>query len=59
MKRPYPCRRCVAESLVEITGEGYKVQCTVKPKEHQVGPFKSREKAIRLWNELQAADGDG
>lgn len=49
--------------MVEIrggtSGLEYKVQCTVKPMEHQAGPFKSRDKAIRAWNDMQKAAADG
>lgn len=51
--KPYPCRKCIAEAYVEPTGRGYIVKCSVKPGEHQCGPYTSRDKAIRLWNEEQ------
>lgn len=38
---------------VEPTGRGYVVKCSVKPEKHQAGPYKSRDKAVRLWNEEQ------
>jgi len=50
---PYPCRRCVAEAMVEPQGLGWKVQCTAKPMEHQCGPYKSRTAAVKRWNEMQ------
>lgn len=59
MRKPYPCRRCVAEAMVETrggtSGLEYIVQCSAKPMEHQSGPHKSRDKAIRIWNEMQEA----
>lgn len=51
--KPYPCRRCRTEAYVEATGYGWIVKCENKPWAHQVGPYKSRDKAIRLWNEEQ------
>lgn len=53
MKTPCPCRRCVAEAMVEATPRGFKVQCTVCPAEHQGPERKSREQAIRAWDKLQ------
>lgn len=32
---------------------GWKVQCSVCPAEHQAGPFKGRDQAVRVWNERQ------
>lgn len=53
MMEPYPCRRCIDEAFVEPTAEGYIVKCRNKPWAHRIGPYKSRDKAIRLWNEEQ------
>jgi hypothetical protein len=39
--------------MVEPQALGWKVECTAKPMEHQVGPCTSREKAVRIWNEKQ------
>lgn len=50
---PYPCRRCLRPALVEPVGGGWIVKCENKPWAHLVGPYKSRDKAIRLWNEEQ------
>lgn len=50
---PVPCRRCRAEAFVEPQALGWKVECIVCPAEHQAGPYKSREKAVRVWNERQ------
>lgn len=48
-----PCRRCRAEAMVEPTVLGWKVECTVKPAEHQAGPCRGRDAAVRKWNEMQ------
>lgn len=55
---PLPCRRCVAEALVTPTALGYKVICSAKPAEHSSGVYKSRDKAVRDWNERQKNDHD-
>ena len=39
--------------MVEPTANGYKVACSVMPDKHQVGPYRSREKAVREWNAMQ------
>ncbi len=55
---PYPCRRCTAEAVVEPTALGYAVKCSVCPDKHQAGPYRSRDKAVRTWNELQKEPGN-
>ena len=53
MNQVIPCRRCVAEAIVEAGAYGYTVKCTVCPDKHYYGPSRSRDKAIREWNRMQ------
>ena len=53
-----PCRRCRAEAMVEPTALGWKVECSVKPMEHQAGPCRGRDAAVRKWNEMQKGGQD-
>ncbi len=51
-----PCRKCMKEAIVEPTASGYKIECVQCPDKHQVGPFKSRNRAIEVWNARQRAN---
>ena len=53
---PIPCRRCRAEALVVPTALGYKVECSVLGSRHNAGPYKSRDKAVKAWNERQKGE---
>lgn len=50
---PVPCRKCRAEAMVVPTATAWKVECSVKPAEHSTGLYKSREKAVRMWEVMQ------
>ncbi len=56
---PTPCRKCVAEAVVEPTALGYAVKCSVCPGEHYAGPYKSRDKAVKEWNRKQERKDEG
>ena len=55
---PTPCRRCRAEAICEATARGWRCKCTVHPEEHRGPERKSRDKAVRDWDELQERDDE-
>ncbi len=56
MNNPLPCKYCRAEAMVIPTALGWTVECSLYGGLHNVGPYKSRDKAVKTWNERQRRD---
>lgn len=43
---------------MEPDARGWLVKCTVLPDRHFAGPCRSRDKAVKAWNEKQEAQDE-